>query len=29
VLTPAGWASAAERYDVAAPAGVSTISVTA
>jgi hypothetical protein len=29
VLTPAGWASAADRYDVAAPAGVSTISVTA
>jgi hypothetical protein len=29
VLTPADWASAAERYDVTAPAGVSTISVTA
>ncbi len=29
VLTPAGWAAAADRYDVVAPAGVSVISVTA
>jgi hypothetical protein len=28
VLTPAGWAAAANRYDVDAPAGVSMISVT-
>jgi hypothetical protein len=29
ILTPAGWAAAADRYDVVAPAGVSIISVTA
>jgi hypothetical protein len=28
VLTPPGWAGAVDRYDVSAPAGVSTISVT-
>ena len=28
VLTPSGWTAAVDRYDVAAPAGVSTISVT-
>jgi hypothetical protein len=29
VLSSRGWASTADRYDVDAPAGVSTISVTA